>query len=448
MPLSVRSADSSRRWCSRTDRTRYPETFIARPPTQPTSFTVGSWNAKPFGNDTAADWLWKLEEARDAAPLKKALAVILQSRRTPSTEACERAIAAAAVISSARSGALRQLPRAVRRWIDDHAIHPSDTLIGQAIRATERIRASSRLSELWDESPAAARWQAELRRLVKALRTARTAPVRKVRPPPTGARLSLAQLIAQAHPDRDDEIRAALRRKLAALPDVNAVVPGTWQRRPLHLVAERGLNFEAAELLRRGAEIDPVSDIDPTVPSPIEVACGQGRTEMVQFLLEQGAVPHRIMHIDESGSFPMPVREETPNTQRYVFPATFFFAIDSGSIPTVELLLRHGVDPNHVFRLNGETALHRAAEADAPAMIRFLANLGLNLDASSHIKATPLHLAVMNSRRKAVVALLEVGADPNAKDDEGATALDHAQAHRRLKNLAATIRKCGGRNGD
>lgn len=408
---------------------------------------MGTWSVKPFGNDTASDWRWKLEKTRDAAPLQAALDAITAGRRTKSVEACERAVAAAAIIDALRGSAGRRLPRETRDWAADRAISPSSSLARQAIRAVEIVLKQSALQELWDESRSAARWKTEMRRLLASLDSAATAPAPKPKPRAADARLSLPRLIARVKPNQDNAARAALRRKIDALADVNAIVPGTWERTPLHLVAARGLIPEAVRLLARGAEINPVSHRDATVETPLEAACGNGHAEMVEFLIARGAKAHRETFIDESRGFAMPVRFETPDTRPYRYPATLYRAVDSGSIPTIEALHRRGVDLGHAFYFNGETALHRAADADDPAMIRFLVTHRLKLEARNHLRYTPLLWAVANARRKAAAALLELGADPNAKDDEGATALDHALANKRRKDLARLIRKFGGRPG-
>jgi hypothetical protein len=84
------------------------------------------------------------------------------------------------------------------------------------------------------------------------------------------------------------------------------------------------------------------------------------------------------------------------------------------NLPLAECLLFRGSDPNH--------CLFAAAYNDDADAIRLLARSGAELDEFVE-GGTPLLHAIQYSRLEAVKALLAVGANPDAKDAKGRTAL-------------------------
>ncbi|MYH51072.1 MAG: hypothetical protein F4020_03765 [Gammaproteobacteria bacterium] len=91
------------------------------------------------------------------------------------------------------------------------------------------------------------------------------------------------------------------------------------------------------------------------------------------------------------------------------------------SVDAVVALLAAGADPT-ARNNNGETPLHRADSADDVAP---LLAAGAMLNARDNVGETPLHEATEDRIRNADVAaaLLAAGADPNARDNYGHTPL-------------------------
>src|SRR6266699_700779 len=89
-------------------------------------FDMGSWDEKPFGNDTALDWLAGLEESRDISYLANTI----------------------------------------------NRISPSSDLVSSALTLLQRIVADSELRQLWQESGSIAQWLKKTNAVIGRLRNA------------------------------------------------------------------------------------------------------------------------------------------------------------------------------------------------------------------------------------------------------------------------------------
>jgi ankyrin repeat protein len=85
---------------------------------------------------------------------------------------------------------------------------------------------------------------------------------------------------------------------------------------------------------------------------------------------------------------------------------------------------------HHVYR--GDTAVHVAAAAKEPSIIRSLVARGGRVDVTNRRGAQPLHYAVDGAgpARETVAVLVELGADLNAADKNGTTPLLRAIRNR------------------
>jgi ankyrin repeat protein len=99
---------------------------------------------------------------------------------------------------------------------------------------------------------------------------------------------------------------------------------------------------------------------------------------------------------------------------------------------------------HHVYA--GDTALHIAAAAAVPDLVRDLTRRGAGLDATNRRGARPLHYAVdggagsPDAQRATVTALLELGSDPNATDKNGTPPLLRAVRNRCADAVDALLR--------
>ncbi|MEM6396546.1 MAG: ankyrin repeat domain-containing protein [Bacteroidota bacterium] len=192
-------------------------------------------------------------------------------------------------------------------------------------------------------------------------------------------------LMAAASEDRVDMLQALLDRGA----DVNYVNANGWTA--LIEAADEGSYRSAQFLLAAGA--DPNLKGRNSYRSAISMAASEGFPEIMELLLGAGA------DID------------------YGFP--LHEAAEEGQLEIVRLLVEKGVNVNELDdrRL---TPLGRAAAEDNPTVIRYLLGRGADLEKGTYL---PLHLAAEDGQVAALRALLEAGADVDARDGHRRTAL-------------------------
>ena len=115
---------------------------------------------------------------------------------------------------------------------------------------------------------------------------------------------------------------------------------------------------------------------------------------------------------------------------------------------------RQAATDNYILEIEhylyaGDSALHAAAAAHRPAMIRLLVAGGAEVDARNRRGAQPLHYAADGTpgsrtwnppaQAETVTYLIEAGADPNATDKSGVTPLHRAVRTRCAAAVAALL---------
>ncbi|MGQ4708935.1 DUF4259 domain-containing protein [Acinetobacter junii] len=134
---------------------------------------MGTWSHESFGNDTANDWAYELEDATDFVVIEAALQVALdEGDEYLDADLAMEAIAAVEVIAK-RLGKGTQsdvYTEKVDQWLETISEQPSDDLLSLAKRVLERIVADdSELKELWLESDEYELWLGNIQQLKDAL---------------------------------------------------------------------------------------------------------------------------------------------------------------------------------------------------------------------------------------------------------------------------------------
>ena len=135
---------------------------------------MGTWSHESFGNDTANDWAYELEDATDFSVIEAALQVALdEGDEYLDADLAMEAIAAVEVIAK-RLGKGTQsdvYTEKVDQWLETISEQPSDDLLSLAKRVLERIVADdSELKELWLESDEYELWLGNIQQLIDALK--------------------------------------------------------------------------------------------------------------------------------------------------------------------------------------------------------------------------------------------------------------------------------------
>lgn len=134
---------------------------------------MGTWSHESFGNDTANDWAYELEDATDFSVIEAALQVALdEGDEYLDADLAMEAIAAVEVIAK-RLGKGTQsdvYTEKVDQWLETISEQPSDDLLSLAKRVLERIVADdSELKELWLEPDEYELWLGSIQQLKDAL---------------------------------------------------------------------------------------------------------------------------------------------------------------------------------------------------------------------------------------------------------------------------------------
>ncbi|RYD35262.1 MAG: DUF4259 domain-containing protein [Verrucomicrobiaceae bacterium] len=114
-----------------------------------------AWDAGSFGNDTASDWVYALEECADLSFIEDTLQGILDvgGRYMNALDGAE-AVAAAEVVAwlLGRPTPVDSDSQCVAEWVASHPLAPPPALVGKALAVIHRIQGRrSELAELWEK---------------------------------------------------------------------------------------------------------------------------------------------------------------------------------------------------------------------------------------------------------------------------------------------------------
>ncbi len=131
---------------------------------------MGAWDATSFGNDTAKDWAYGLDECNDLSLIDSALQNIIDTGEgyIDASDA-EEAIAAVEVLAWLlnRPSETNAYTEKISEWVKAHPLTPPAELVQKALRVLNRIQAEpSELLELWEDN---SEWKDALQGLIERL---------------------------------------------------------------------------------------------------------------------------------------------------------------------------------------------------------------------------------------------------------------------------------------
>ena len=127
-------------------------------------------------------------------------------------------------------------------------------------------------------------------------------------------------------------------------------------------------------------------------------------------------------------------RDPTLVRARFGGRSLLHLAAEAGSLATIKLLIELGADPN-ASSAGHHTPLYSVANSqrhpDGAEIVRVLTAAGARVDAADGVMhCTPLHMAARRGNLEVARALLEAGANPEARDTRGDTPLQRAMKMR------------------
>ena len=135
---------------------------------------MGAWSYEPFGNDTACDWAYELEESEGYTAIIDAFNQIIEMSTEEYIDAdigCVAHAAAEVLVKSFGRGAEEEdLPEAVEKWLEQNKSKTNYALIPKAIRALDLLTSeNSELDELWRDSDDYEQWVQNIDELKETL---------------------------------------------------------------------------------------------------------------------------------------------------------------------------------------------------------------------------------------------------------------------------------------
>lgn len=101
---------------------------------------------------------------------------------------------------------------------------------------------------------------------------------------------------------------------------------------------------------------------------------------------------------------------------------------EEDGLEALELLIAHGADVNQVTGIGGMTPLHMSARRGTTGIARALLDAGANVEAKDKKGETPLRRAVNCGHEQMACLLLNAGANPRSTDKNGRTPIDAARS--------------------
>jgi hypothetical protein len=404
---------------------------------------MGAWSSKPFGNDTALDWVSFLETSLDSNGILNALDIV-KNEKIPDSKISEEGYAACCVVLAASQEKPSKVPPEVKEWIKYSAYVPTENDLELSIHCLQKIIENSELRDLWKETSSFKTWNKGIRQLLANLNAVdkESLPHREKFIPK-----SLHKLFAYPNVDENNDIQSMLMTKLRNLKDVNKESAATAWELPLMLAMQHG-NLDAAKLLfSMGANFT-----DSQGRTMLSLACQNNLFEVVKMLLEKGVVPIKMVDCNvRSNTYQNDEWEIADDfTVRWPENYPFKLALENKSTPieTVKLLIQYGSDLKGID-INGYSSLYYAVNGGNQQIIQYILesnSIDINFQNGGH-KVTALFQSVCANNLAIVKLLLKFNGNPNIPDRHNRTCLDMTKNEQMRKILIGSGAKISSELG-
>lgn len=186
-----------------------------------------------------------------------------------------------------------------------------------------------------------------------------------------------------------------------------------WGKTPLYEAAHAGRPAAVRALLGAGADPDALTDHGE---SPLHAAAAYAGPEVIALLADAGVDPNGL-----DGHSHAPLHDA-------VLSGRYGRSREERWKVRISALLEAGADLN-VRTATGDTPLHLSIHLPGSegrpdtTVLSWLVRAGAGLNARNEMGQTPLHVARALHNLPAMRKLLEIGADPELRDDAGRTAV-------------------------
>jgi len=212
-----------------------------------------------------------------------------------------------------------------------------------------------------------------------------------------------------------------LVERLLTTHQQNLNAKGGYWGAPFNAALAKGHLDIALLLLDRGADVDNRGEVDQT---GLYIASSRGYTDVVRPLIDRGADRNAMC-------------KDSHESHHNVKWTPLHVAVHKGRRDVTIILLDGGAD-TETRNCRDQTALYMASSRGYVDVVRSLIDRGADLNAQSKgwnrydhdVKWTPLHVTLWHGINPIPRILLEHGANPNAPDNLGQTAL-HLESLRR-----------------
>lgn len=134
---------------------------------------MGTWSHEPFGNDTANDWAYDLEERKDYSLVEQAIQQVLDNGDDYlDADLAVEAVAASEVLAKSlgRGTQSDAYTENVDAWLKSITAKPTSELLSKAQAALTRVLGKdSELRELWEDSDDLQNWESSIKALQSAI---------------------------------------------------------------------------------------------------------------------------------------------------------------------------------------------------------------------------------------------------------------------------------------